>query len=389
MNGDGVVDNGADNDGDGVNDKYDLDDDNDGIADTLEIALDSDGDGINDSLESNIIDSDGDGVVNQLDSEDSNPNNDSDGDGQSNGVELTCGDRGDPLDVNKRCPWAIEGSKAEALKDAGFIYVSGGFDIDGDGINEKGFWVSAYQARGRGRAISVEDMVATVGNYRAFITDNFNVVNSNEGISIYTDGYLTDTTKGEEVTFEYDMATLSKRLSSLAPYQIMVSLKRYKGIENSVTLMSQKQYVQIAQLLKADLDNEGDGSYLRNGLKGKDFNVPSDYHSKIYEFDSSHKEFLKDLMWLKDKSENRKFSLDNLKSWWGVDIDRLQYNHPTYGANSDLDVGRGRGATKDNYAVIVRANSILDLLQGTTGGESDSSNRTNGIGFRGATEYLP
>ena len=389
VDGDGVIDNGADNDGDGVNDEYDLDDDNDGIVDTQERALDSDGDGIDDSLESNIIDSDGDGVTNQLDSEDSNPNNDSDGDGQANRVELTCGDIGNPLDANKRCPWAIEGSQAEALKEAGFIYVPGGFDVDGDGTLEKGFWVSAYQARGSGRVISIEDMIATVGNYRAFIADNFKLVNSNEPISIYRDGYLTDTTKGEEVTFNYDIATSSKRLSSLAPYQIMVSLKHYRGVESAVTLMSQKQYAQIALLLKADLDNVGDGTYLRNGLIEEDFNIPRDYHSKIYEFDTQHKEFLKDLMWLKDKSENSKFSLEDVQSWWGVDIDRLYYNYPTYGANSDLDVGIGRGATKDNYAVIVRAGSILDLLQGTTGGESDSSNRTNGIGFRGAINYLP
>ena len=389
VDGDGVVDNGVDNDGDGVNDKYDLDDDNDGIVDTQERALDSDGDGIDDSLESNIIDSDGDGVTNQLDSEDSNPNNDSDGDGQSNRVELSCGDIGNPLDANKRCPWAIEGSQAEALKEAGFIYVPGGFDVDGDGTLEKGFWVSAYQARGSGRVISIEDMIATVGNYRAFIADNFKLVNSNEPISIYRDGYLTDTTKGEEVTFNYDIATSSKRLSSLAPYQIIVSLKYYRGVESAVTLMSQKQYAQIALLLKADLDNVGDGTYLRNGLIEEDFNIPRDYHSKIYEFDTQHKEFLKDLMWLKDKSENSKFSLEDVQSWWGVDIDRLYYNYPTYGANSDLDVGIGRGATKDNYAVIVRAGSILDLLQGTTGGESDSSNRTNGIGFRGAINYLP
>ncbi len=95
-------------------------------------------------------------------------------------------------------------------------------------------------------------------------------------------------------------------------------------------------------------------------------------------------------MWLKDSHENSKFSLDDLQNWWGVDIDRVKHNHPTYGASSDLDVGLGVGAYKDNYAVIVRGDTILDLLQGTSGVEFDSSrDNTNGIGFRGATDYLP
>ena len=87
-------------------------------------------------------------------------------------------------------------------------------------------------------------------------------------------------------------------------------------------------------------------------------------------------------MWLKDKDENIKFSIDDIESWWGIDIDRLQYNHPTYGANSDLDVGLGVGSYKDNYAVVVRGGTLLDLLEGTTGAKSDSDNSTNGIGFR-------
>ena len=390
VNGDGVVDNGVDSDGDGINDKNDIDDDNDGIADTIEGDRDSDGDGIKDSLESNTTDSDSDGVPNQLDSEDSNPNNDSDGDGQVNSQELKC-NSGDPLDKTKRCPWITEGSQAEALKDAGFIYVPGGLDVDGDGINEKGFWVSAYFARETGHKISSNKVISTVGNYRKFISNNFTISNSSEAISVYIDGNLTNTTKGEEITFDKNISISSNRLSLLSPYQILVSFKNYNlrdELNSSINLMSQKQYVHIFKLLKADIDNGGDGSILRNGLAGEDLSVPMDYRSKIYNFGSSHKEFLRNLIWLKDKNENIKFSLDNIPVWWSIDMDRLKYNHPTYGANSDLDVGLGVGAYKDNYAVVVRGGKVLELLQGTTGAKSDSKNSTNGIGFRGATAYL-
>ena len=392
VNGDGINDNGVDSDGDGINDAQDTDDDNDGIVDSIEGDSDSDGDGIKDSLESNTADSDSDGVPNQLDSEDSNPHNDSDGDGQVNSQELTCGNVGDPLDATKRCLWVIEGNESEAFQNAGFIYVPGGFDVDGDGNNEKGFWVSTYQARGTGSEISSNKVIETVGNYRNFIVKNFTVANSSEAIAVYIDGNLTNTTKGEEVTFDENVSASSTRLSLLSPYQILVSLENYSlssELNSSVTLMSQKQYVQIVQLLKADLDNAGDGSFLRNGLAGEDFGIPMDYRSKIHEFDSSHKEFLSDLMWLKDTNENSKFSLDNLQNWWGIDIDRLQYNSQSYGANSDIDVGLGVGSYKDNYAVMVRGGSVLDLLQGTSGAESDSIASTNGIGFRGAINSLP
>jgi len=104
----GTNPNVADSDGDGVLDGAEvgadpaspIDTDGDGIIDALESNLiDSDGDNLSDALESNILDSDGDGVVDQLDPANGNaclPSNlvaacDSDGDGLSDGFELTLG----------------------------------------------------------------------------------------------------------------------------------------------------------------------------------------------------------------------------------------------------------------------------------------------------------
>ena len=49
----------------------------------------------------------------------------------------------------------------------------------------------------------------------------------------------------------------------------------------------------------------------------------------------------------------------------------------------------GKGIFKDNYAVVVRGGSLLDLLQGSTGIDSDIEGSSRGIGFRAATSYLP
>lgn len=96
----------TDNDSDGIADGTDIDDDNDGVTDSDEqnnntdpLNSDSDNDGINDgtegivdtdndgiidALESTIVDTDDDGVFDQQDTENVNPNNDSDNDGFSN-----------------------------------------------------------------------------------------------------------------------------------------------------------------------------------------------------------------------------------------------------------------------------------------------------------------
>lgn len=97
----------SDSEGDGLSDAGEAllgtdpnqgDTDGDGEGDQAEAFLDSDGDGLNDAIESSLLDADSDGVVDELDAENSNPNNDSDGDGISNIDETTNGT--DPLDAD-------------------------------------------------------------------------------------------------------------------------------------------------------------------------------------------------------------------------------------------------------------------------------------------------
>jgi hypothetical protein len=419
VNGDGVIDNGVDSDNDGVTDEYDIDDDNDGLSDLEErqrgtnpTLRDSDGDGkddlhegksdrdndgIIDALDSALVDSDNDGVVDELDNENSNPLNDSDNDGQVNIKELECGSLGNPLDSTKRCEWETETSKGVTLSSVGFSYVPGGFDVDEDGIEESGFWVSSYQARERGEDIPVNDIITIVDEYYRFINDRFILLNTESILEGYMKEKLTDTLKGRKLSFEEDDASTKRRLTDMPPYLAMASLIEYEItdsdgdlISRDLGLLTQKQYVHILKLLQADLDNDGDGTSLRNGLLGTDINVPvKNYSRRMYEFGTTHQEYLSNLIWLKDKDSNIKFSLDNIKSWWEIDMDNILYNHEfSYGALSTLDVGMGAGLFKDNYAVVARGGTTLNLLHGTTGVDSDTVNESEGIGFRASTPYL-
>ncbi len=412
VNGDGIADNGVDSDGDGINDEQDYDDDNDGLSDVSELHLgtnpylaDSDGDGINDfdegildsdhdglidAIESNVLDSDHDGVVDDRDENNNNPNNDSDGDGQVNIKEIECAN-GDPLDATKRCPWIFEEETSIKMLDAGFVYVPGGFDVDEDGILETGFWASQYQARETGMEISSLEIIDTVGSYYDFIDTYFHLANSSAPLEGYMKSNLVDTLKGAELSFMSDYAQLTPRSSSLSPYLAVASLNKVQS-EKTLSLLSHKQYVQIDKLLNANMANGGDAHSLKNNLLGVDKNVPLDaYNENIYEFGAGKKEYLKTLIWLVDSNGTRQFSLDDVEDWWNIDIDIIRYNHNNldYGANSTLDVGMGVGIFKDHYAVMVRGGTLLHLLEGTTGSDSDKGNSTSGIGFRAATDYLP
>ncbi len=99
-----------DSDGDGINDmvekEYGLnpalsDTDGDNKSDSEEGTTgDRDNDGIIDALESALDDSDLDGVPDEYDSENANPDNDTDGDGYGNGLERAEGS--DPLDAQSK-----------------------------------------------------------------------------------------------------------------------------------------------------------------------------------------------------------------------------------------------------------------------------------------------
>ncbi|MCK4441507.1 MAG: hypothetical protein KAU90_05845, partial [Sulfurovaceae bacterium] len=351
-----------------------------------------------DAIDSSITDSDNDGVSDELDSNNTNPTNDSDGDGQANIKESNCTE-GDPLDANKSCPWLTDTPYGKSMISVGFVYITGGFDVDGDGINEKGFWTSTYQARESGIDINASEIISIVSNYNSFIQDNFILENGTQNnISGYITDYLNDTLKGNMLDFNMSNALRTHRVTSMSPYLALASLSKYKirdnqnhTISQNLGLLSQKQYVQIIKLLEADKNNGGDGKHIRNNLLGIDIEVPlKTYSHVIYEFGRDYKEFTSSILWLKDDIERSKFSLDDIKQWWEVDIDNLLYNHKNdkYGANSTIDVGFGAGIDKDNYAVVTRAGSTLDLLQGTTGVDTDRHSLTNGIGFRIASPYF-
>ena len=330
-------------------------------------------------------------IINALD-----PTNDSDGDGQSNIKENNCS-QGDPSDKTKMCPFETESEEGATLLAYGYAYVPGGFDVDGDGKNEGGFWMSRYQARKSGVLIPSEKISEIVGNLNQYISKEFKVLNKNIQLLSYSEGTLTEqqVTAGSELLFKETDIVGEPRISSYTPLLARACLSQYfltdsegNNLDMNITLPTMKQYVQVKMLLDADFKNNGDGRHIRNGLLGTDPNVPlSTFSVVIEEFGERYKEFVRNIIELRDINGNDAFdSTKDLRDWWATDSSKI--DEFSKGATSGVNIGQGTGPESDMYGVIARAGDILDVRISVTGTESDGQGDTNGISFRAVTPYL-
>ncbi len=333
-------------------------------------------------------------VINALD-----PNNDSDGDGQVNSFENNCSE-GDALDATKQCPYFSETEDATEMSQLGYAYVPGGFDVDGDGVNETGFWMSRYQARRTDNFILVEEVINTVGIIDEYISDKFKVVNRNTTVLAYSQSELTpnNTVAGSELLFDEKQAKENKRISNLPAYLAEVSMSKHKLIKSNgeildlnVTIPTHKQYIHVKKLLDADKANGGDGRHIRNGLLGIEPKLPIlKYTIVIDEFGKNKKEYVRNLVQLKTVTEDETTSTfnvnDDIPKWWVVDETKVKILLD--GATTIHDLGFGIGASNDPYAVIIRGGDILDLTLSVSGADTDGESDSAGVSFRAATPYF-
>ncbi len=340
-------------------------------------------------------------IINALD-----PTNDSDGDGQSNIRENNCTE-GNATDPTTLCPSIVDTRLGRILTTHGYSYVPGGFDVDGDGVNEGGFWISRYQAREAGIEIPSEVIIADVGNVNKYISRKFKVLNRNIDVLSYEEALLTETgaLAGVELIFDEESVAGRNRISHFTPYLAEVCLNRYQlkdengtVLDVNITMPTHKQYMQVKMLLDADLVTPnidgllGDGRHIRNGILGTDPNVPLfSYNLIIDEFGVELKEYVRNLVQLRNTISTSTFIdtftfKDDVPAWW--DANETQFKEFDVGANATQDLGNGIGPEKDAYAVIVRGGTILDVTQGVSGALTDDSGQTNGISFRAATDYL-
>ncbi len=389
----------SDSDGDGVEDGFEIYGDLNATCAVISV--------LNATPAQDNMPVDGD-VMDALD-----PSNDSDGDGWANLQELNC-TGGDPKDRTETCPAIDSTPEGEALASYGYIFIPGAFDVDGDGVDEGGFWAATYQATAVGIKILNTEVKSTMGtNFNAFVADNFSLLNSSSQIEGFFEGEFPLNDDAEQLTFkegEILDATTKVRKSSMpryvgmTPYMAMVSIKHVKFRDTdskdlgvAIDMLSNKQYTHIQQLLTKDkeVNGENNDAYVptvRNGLLGVDIHVPIvNYEIKMKEFGKDYLEFVSDALHMYSADGVVFNEATDIEPWWGIE----EKDFPTTGTNSrdelrDIDGdGTIEGIVSGDggyYAIMARGGLLLNLKEGVIGGKKIATGE--GIGFRAATPYL-
>ena len=386
-NGNGKVDagetdpNNRDSDGDGLwdgnekkkygTDPLNPDTDNDGIDDGREVySCDEtifDTQKNSDHFAANKNSNDAPNVIDALD-----PYNDSDGDGRTNMGEKLKGTNG--CDPDDGYPWANE--SCEGMKVAGAVYIPGGFDVDGDGVDEAGFWFTPYPASAKPPILEKSDYA----NFKESMENKFNILN---GTTLnYSDGRVYHSNDLYSPDFKDKGTNSSDYHSSLYGMDIPLVIDSQQipacvdgSNSYSPTIPSNKQYIHVLKLLKAS----GEDNTIKNNILGLDINAPKDYTTKVY-YMELFREYTKDVAVLDGFTP---------PSYWEIrsenDIAREEVNGKTL-AWTDIDAGDfDFPGYNDPQAIIVRKGWTIDLTFGVASGDATKGSE---VLFRMATSYL-
>jgi hypothetical protein len=291
------------------------------------------------------------------------PMNDSDYDTKQNKTEKIDGT--DPLDQRDRKLWIYETPKGKIMEDAGFVYIPGGFDIDGSG-DETGFWMAKYEARG------TETATVAVGPLQTFVNKHFKPTTSHyrnddapiSGEALFVPIYDTDNGASLSGMRPYEMAAL------VDTYQVSGIIDGNTAAGEKIMLPLNKQYAHILKLI----DNDK-ADHVKNSTLGYDANVEEEYERGVFEINSGKREITRDLVRLID--------LQTYPAWWSISsIQRSDKNKAAAGTNVFTAIDTGEGMEQDDYAVIIRDGKKLDLRYGVTFAEKQYN------GFRAASDYL-
>ena len=387
-NGNGVVDDGEtdpnnrDTDGDGLWDGNELltyltdplnpDTDEDGISDGREVySCDEqifDTQKVTQHRPANVNSNDNPNVIDALD-----PYNDSDGDGRNNmGEKLKGTDGCDPLD---NYPYITD--SCEGIRVSGATYIPGGFDVDGDGVNETGFWFTPYPS-----SDTTEELPsAHYTNFKSEMEEKFNILN---GSSLdYSTGEVFHSNKIYAPKFIDNGTSPTNYQSSLYGMDIPIAIDAAKipacvdgNNSYTPTVPSNKQYIHVLKLIEA---YAADDTTVKNGLLGIDPNVPLDYETKVH-YLGTFREYTKDIAILKNFEA---------PSFWSIRSDNditAEYVNGDMLAWTDIDVGDFTfPGYSDPHAVVVRKGWTIDLTFGVGSGDATPGEE---VLFRMATSYL-
>ena len=393
-NGNGKVDEGEtdpnnrDSDGDGLRDGNEVirymtdplnpDSDEDGITDGREVySCDEtifDTQALSTHRPANVNQEDEPNTIDALD-----PYNDSDGDGRTNMGEKLKGTDG--CDPDDGYPWATESCEGMSL--AGAVYIPGGFDVDGDGSIEAGFWFTPYPASAVLPILDKTDYA----NFNEAMETKFDILNGNS--LSYTTGRVYHSNDIYSPLFIDKGVNSGSYHSNLYGMDIptvidSLSIPACADAVGNIgpSIPTNKQYIHVMKLIEASGDRTN--GLIKNNILGNDLNAPKNYETHIYYLNKAaptelFREYTKDIVILSGFTP---------PSYWDAYGDRIEkevVNGQTL-AWTDIDVGDFNfPAYADPHAIVVRKGWLIDLTFGAASGDATPGNE---VLFRMATPYL-
>jgi len=166
--------------------------------------------------------------------------------------------------------WIYTSPAGTAMINAGFVYVPGGWDVNGDGVIEPGFWISKYQAAATAtpaviKANLIDYLAGTAANNYADGMQVYNPVTKQFDQTLCVDG--TDVTPGVTPTgcrhnnyFKTGNAAIAinrvKFVNNAVPLVMESAVEAMAAVADSpiaggvsISLPSELQMMQIVQLL--------------------------------------------------------------------------------------------------------------------------------------------
>jgi len=290
--------------------------------------------------------------------------NDSDEDNRTNIGEKLKGTN--PCDPNDAYPWITDVCKNSF--EEGIVYIPGGFDVDGDGEIEPGFWLSQYPAS----PIKSEEIDIKYDHFEDIMNEKFNTLGFDK--ADYTDGEVSNSNDSYKVKFTDEGADSSKYMSSMYAMDVPLIFQSKESctIDGEVyasSLPSNKQYQHLRKLLDAYTD---DSTTVQNSILGNDINVQRDYKVGIFYLGLT-REYTKDIV---------KIEGFEAPGFWDVGDISIDESKKSW---ADTDIGYSAPGFVDPYAVIVRQNQDIDLTFSIGSGESTKDKE---VIFRSASDYV-
>ncbi len=334
--------------------------------------------------------------------------------------------------------WIYESGQGNIMVENNFVYIPGGFDVDGDGLTESGFWLSVYEAK-EDNTTSKNIDLSDITNIQNFIRENFWVYNPNDEYkrfnkSLPLDNGYTNSPASDLSISQVIFNDTGKTVRNISPLESAISLKSSQiegGYE--ILLPSEKQWMHLVKLVinnpknwtskelgKGQLyqgDRDGTDNrrtfVIENSILGEDSNVPKDYAVDVYDLSGGVAEWTSGMVAIGDRfltgdsGKNEYNAINNIPSWWkpilegqSASLGQMegagQYHDGSSLAGTTDTIIVNSDGTKgnvDDYAVVARggSNSIDDkTLVGISAAKLDYGVgfQDPTVGFRASTAYL-